>query len=431
MRSHRNIVRSSHAPVCSRSGWLAGLARAVALLAVCSSAANVRADRVAALRVEGNERTEVAAIESVLPCALPCEIGADERLELERRLYNLAIFDRAEARLVEPDVLRVRVRERWTLIPFATFSTGESAADLFIAAGVTEYNLLGTASSAEVSASWEQRGPNAAVFWADHDYDARAGGFWAGLDYTSSSFRFADGHAWYRDAGGAALGWKLPFPYGSSLRWSVSLAVSREAITRVEGGNPPVSDGTTFGTTLGLVFDRYSWRDLAPSGLSVDASVTTAAFVPAAEPRHAVELTALGALAATDTTVLMVRAQAGAVTAGNPNHSLLLGSVSEVRGVEDAFHRNRAQLVGNLELRQALRIAERWALQGALFTDAAWFEPFDARGVPQSPLQACSAGAGVRLIPTLLAEVVLRIDVARLLWPKDSWFWQLAFNQFF
>lgn len=46
-------------------------------------------------------------------------------------------------------------------------------------------------------------------------------------------------------------------------------------------------------------------------------------------------------------------------------------------------------------------------------------------------MSAISTGIGARLIPTWLANVIVRVDGSRLLHPDPRWFGQLALSQYF
>jgi hypothetical protein len=78
-----------------------------------------------------------------------------------------------------------------------------------------------------------------------------------------------------------------------------------------------------------------------------------------------------------------------------------------------------------------VKIAKRWALQGVLFADAAAFEPMDAHGVPTEWNAAVSTGAGIRVIPTFLTQLLLRLDGSRLYAPEERWFFQFGVTQYF
>lgn len=384
---------------------------------------------VESVEIRGLRRTRRSTVVDLLPRQAPATFEPTELLEFERRLNNLAIFDKVEVRL-EGKRLLVVLREKWTLIPSIAFSTGRTLIDTFVAVGATEYNFLGTASLLTVSAAWQDRGLNGAISWAAHPYSPDAGAPIVGASYASSYLDFETGEAWRRDQAGAMFGWQLPYHYGSPLRVQPSVFAYHERISEREGGVVSRS-GTAVGTTLECVVDELAWDDLAPSGYQLSAALTTAAFVPAGEPRHDVVLRGSGALRLSPTTVLGAQFIAEAISSGNANHSLLLSSWQEVRGLTDSFYRNQRQLTANVELRQAYRFAERWAVQGALFCDAASFVPLNARGEVQTASSALGVGAGLRLIPTLIANVVPRVDAGRLLKPDSRWFVQIGLAQFF
>ena len=97
---------------------------------------------------------------------------------------------------------------------------------------------------------------------------------------------------------------------------------------------------------------------------------------------------------------LLVRASAELGTRGNVNYGMLLGSVDGVRGLSDAQYFNWVQVLSNVELRQSLRLGERWALQGVLFSDAAAFEQMTAtggRGEQNAALSRLSGWVGRRM----------------------------------
>lgn len=116
---------------------------------------------------------------------------------------------------------------------------------------------------------------------------------------------------------------------------------------------------------------------------------------------------------------------------GNPNHSLLIGSIRGVRGLSDNLYRTRAQGYANVELRHAIPIAARWALQGALFTDVGGFQSFSPEGTVRDWKTAVSAGTGIRVVPTFLSNTLLRVDAARLFSPVQNWLVQVGITQYF
>lgn len=127
----------------------------------------------------------------------------------------------------------------------------------------------------------------------------------------------------------------------------------------------------------------------------------------------------------------MARITGAILNRGNPNFSNLLGSFDGVRGLEDATYHTWAHALLNAELRQAVRLASRWALQGVVFADLAAFDRIEARGRRSGSGWAASGGLGVRVLPTFLAEVVLRLDFGRSLEPEQGFFVQWGLSQYF
>ena len=119
-----------------------------------------------------------------------------------------------------------------------------------------------------------------------------------------------------------------------------------------------------------VTWDRYHWHDLVPSGYRLALEFRPGYFIGANQPRHELRLRYIQGVPLATMTVLMINTVAEAVdNSRNPNHSLLMGSIAGVRGLSHNLYRNRAQTYMNLELRHAIQLAPRWALQGVLFSD--------------------------------------------------------------
>ena len=164
---------------------------------------------------------------------------------------------------------------------------------------------------------------------------------------------------------------KGPFSYWSSLRYEVVVRTYRELIEDQPGTHPP--NGYYIGIAPEVTWDRYHWHDLVPSGYRIALELRPGYFLGPNQNRHEGRLRYLQGIPLGAMTVLMVNGVAGAVNAGNPNHSVLIGSVVGVRGLSDNLFRNRAQSYTNLELRHAVALAPRWALQGVVFSDFGTF----------------------------------------------------------
>ena len=127
----------------------------------------------------------------------------------------------------------------------------------------------------------------------------------------------------------------------------------------------------------------------------------------------------------------MINSVAEAVNTGNPNHSVLIGSIAGVRGLSDNLYRNRAQAYTNLELRHAIALAPRWALQGVLFSDFGTFQSFTEEGQVRSWKGAVNIGTGLRIVPTSLSNTLLRVDLAQLFAPSPNSLIQMGITQYF
>lgn len=400
--------------------------------------------RIERVEIVGAHRTAHATILELLPRQPPAIYTDTELDELERRLRNLEIFDFVSVRRGEAGegveggvprvhVVRVTIREKWTLIPSVDFASGATLADTFFAVGATEYNFLGRASLLGLSVSHEQRGWNFILDFSEHAYRPDRWTVGGEAFYVTSGIRFDDSNdAWFRNRTGSTISLTSPMPHGSFWRYRVGATYLREVAEDPEGTYRP-PNGHAIGTAMTLIWDRYVWNDLVPSGYRATLTVSPGWFFGPHPPqsRHRAELLLNGSLPLTRSTALMGRVVGGINSTGNSNFSMLVGSYSGVRGLEDALYRNWMQAYATVELRQTIRIAERWAVQPVLFADGAAFEQMDAHGERTARSAALGAGAGARIIPMALAGLLLRVDVARLLLPYENLFVQFGTSQYF
>jgi outer membrane protein assembly factor BamA len=422
------------------AAWVLGIAVVVAEATTNEPArAQVEAAsvprRVERLVVHGNTKTKWQTFAELLPARLPATLTPVQIAEMERRLSNLEIFD-AVAVKVQGDTLEVTVREKWTLTPSFSLSTGKTLKDTSITLGATEYNFLGRASILGVEASYDQRRPNGVVYFEDHGFRSDRAALSTGAFFSSGSLRFEQPDAaWFRDQVGGWIGAKLPYSFKLPLRASVGVFYFYERLSDHEGAvHPP--DGHAFGPNFKLTWDQLKWHDLTPSGFRASVEVSPTAFVPTsgdgpAQPRHSVTAITSWAVPWGERFVFTGRVVADAYAPGNANHTALLGSVAGVRGLADAFYRNHLQGYSNIEARYAIKLLSRLALQPVVFLDSAVFLPVDAAGQRRSWQHAVAVGGGVRLIPTFLTRLLLRLDVAHLVAPTREWFVQFGITQYF
>ena len=383
------------------------------------------------VQVEGLIHTRKETILRLLPRSLPAEFTRVEVEEFERRVQNLSLFDRVQVTRAGQNVT-VDVQEKVTLAPILNFTSGTSVKDLNATVGLVEYNLFGTGTQLGGQFNYSQRGPNVDLWLSQHAYEP---GRWAKEikgSYNVNGIRFADSAStWTRNRIGTELELKGPYRYDSPLRYEVVVKFYRELIDDEKGAQRP-PDGYYVGVIPELTWDKYHWHDLVPSGYRIALALRPGFFIGANQQRHEVELRYLQGIPLASTTVLMINSIAEAVNnVGNPNHSLLIGSIEGVRGLSDSLYRNRAQAYTNLELRHAVQVSPRWAVQGVLFSDFGTFQSFTEEGKLRDWRVAMNVGTGVRIVPTFLSNTLLRVDVAHLFSPSPNSLIQIGITQYF
>jgi hypothetical protein len=389
----------------------------------------------------GFQRVRTSVVEDVLPRPLPATLSDDELRELERRLWTMAIFDDVLVAR-EGSTLHVTVREKWTLVPSADFGTSRTLRDSYFLVSLAEYNLFGRAQELGAYVAYGERAVSAEAWWAEQQTSTRRLSFEGAASWVGSGIFFTDSaHAWERRRTGGRFGVRLPFAYGQRFRFGLFTEAYRESLDGTL--TPKLADGTYGGLGLRATWDRYSWNDLAPSGIRVTVEASPGALARGDRllPRHSMLMQVLGALPLSSHVVLALNVVGEAVSPGDPNHSVLLGNLAGdrfavgalggVRGLSDNVHRNTAHAFGNLELRGALTLAPRWYLQGVAFVDGGTFASMNALGETQHPRPALSTGLGVRLLPTAIASFVPRVDAGRRLLPDGAMFWTFGLSQYF
>jgi hypothetical protein len=382
------------------------------------------------LELEGIAGTDEQTFHELLPRPLPAVFSGTEVVEFRRRVKNLALFDAVD---VEPVTrgLRVRVRHKATISPIVDFSTGKTLADSKGTLGAVEHDIDRHATRLGGKATYGERGLNFAVWLHQHQYRPRKWAVETEVYYAGSGFRFesdAGATRWHRNRFGGELEFLSPALYGTRFRYELKLNVYREQIAAIEGPAPP--NGVYLGLAQEFTYDGYTFDDLTPSGVRASVELRPGVFVGAAQARHEVRLKAKGAVKLAEYTALVAFFGSALLNTGNPNHSALLGSQQGVRGLPDAFFRNRAQAYVNVELRQGISLGKRWYVQAVGFGDAAVFDPMDAAGDVTGWERAWSTGVGARLLPTALVDTLLRVDVSRLHEPIGAWLVQFGINQY-
>ena len=383
------------------------------------------------VEVSGILRTREATLLDLLPRSPPALYAVGEIEEFERRISNLEIFDSVSVR-VDESVLRVEVCEKWSLIPEFDLATGTSFQDTYVMLGLTEYNFLGLAASLGLSVYHEQRGWGFYLIYQEHVYRRKRWAFGGETSYETAEYRFRDGASWVMAQGLGSL-WTTSPPLGSDhLRLELGMTYMHQKPHEVMAEVRP-SDGHVLAGAITFTVDDYVWHDLAPRGFLLNLTFRPGLFVEASgvQQRLRGDLEGVASLRLSRYTALMTRIVGGIVNLGNANNSLLIGSAEGVRGLEDAWYFTWAQTFANVELRQAIPLGGRWALQAVLFADTGVFERIDSHGQRDLAHFAFSGGGGIRIVPTWLSGLVPRFDVARLMTPTRTVFYQFGVSQYF
>ena len=382
--------------------------------------------------VEGLGRVSRSVIDELLPREPPACYTPSELSEFERRIWGLGVFDSVAVDR-RKDALRVKVREKWTLIPGINLSIGRNLPDSFFLLSLTEANLFGRAQSLFAYGAYAERQLGGEISWREHESAARRVTFEAGATYSGSSIFFDEGaYAWTGRWAGGRVGIRPPFAYGSQMRVAILAQAYHE---RSEGTRPAHLPSEGLFAALGsrVAWEGYEWHDLAPKGFRIIAELMPGVFLDGSKLRNRSFFTtqALSSIRITETTAVLVNTVTEGAMPGDANHSHLLGNIRGVRGLPDNLYRNMFHVFTNIELRFATALAPRWYLQGVTFVDAAAYSRMNAFGDARPMASALGAGIGVRLVPTVLALIVPRIDVGSLLWPEEVAFVNFGLSQYF
>ena len=385
---------------------------------------------VNSIEIQGNGSTKTEALVEILPRELPTKMTNAEIDEYARRVKNLGIFDLVNVKKVD-NKLMVEVRRKTTLSPIIALSTGKTLRDTSGVFGLNEYDFLGNGTNLGAKASYNDRNLNFSAWIKEHNYQSNRWTRELEVSKLSSSFRFNDtgSNAWTRNRLGAAFEIVSPFSYDSPLLYEIQLKVYSEDFTNVTV-NKRLNSATYIGSLFEVIYDRFKWDDLNPNGFKGAIEVRPG-VMSNGEFRGEALAKFIAATPLAEKTSLVMNGDIAIVNSGNVNHSLLIGSQSGVRGLDDSFYRNSALSYLNLEVRHSVEMMNRIFVQPVLFMDTARFLPMDTEGNNQKWINALSTGVGVRVIPTGFTNLLFRADIARLHVPYEDWLFQVGFSQYF
>lgn len=381
------------------------------------------------IEATGLETTRRDVLIDMLPRPLPTELTEEELAEFSRRVGNLGIFDSVEVQ-PEGNKLKIKLRRKATLTPLVSLSTGKTLEDSSATLGLLEHDFLGQGSHLGGKVSYAERGFNFVAWLERQPYSATRWTTEYNLYRLSSGFRFDDTAGTYsRNRLGGYKEWVTPFKYDSHIQYEFMLQTYYESFSNIQGPIAP-REAMYFGGLFEVIYDRYKWHDLTPSGYKLVGELrpgimTTGRF------RGEARFKWISAMPVGPETVVLFNGNAAAVNPGDPNHSLLIGSQQGVRGLPDSFYRNATSAYANLELRHSLGILPRFYVQPTLFVDTGVFQPMDSTGQTLDWKPALSTGFGLRLVPTGFTNLLLRLDGARLHLPTQGWLFQVGITQYF
>jgi hypothetical protein len=379
--------------------------------------------------INGLGSTKQETLIDLLPRSLPTEISENELAEFSRRVKNLGIFDTVSVERIGSKLI-IDVSRKRTLSPVIDLSTGKTWEDLSATLGASEYDFMGQGTRLGGKASYSERNPNITAWIEEHAYSPNRWATEYELYRLSSSFRFADSPlTWTRNRTGGFAEWISPFYYGSHILYEFQLQAYYEDYSK-DDPTLLMTSGTYVGGLFEIIYDRYKWDDLHPTGYKLVVEFRPGA-IAGGRFRGESRFKVLSAFSLSNNLTLLMNGIAGVVNSGDVNHSLLIGSQQGVRGLSDSFYRTSAAVYLNTEIRYAVRAANKFFLQPTLFIDVGTFEPMNINGERTDWLDALSTGLGLRLVPTGWTNFLFRADASRIHSPTDEWLVQVGITQYF
>lgn len=353
-----------------------------------------------------------------------------------QRLRNLSIFRIAEYQLLDrrvplpdgtiPDdgenhrILRIVVDERWTLIPFGTFSSGGGTFSL--TTGLYEINLFGR--FIELGGQYQRfASTNSFALWAS---DPRLFGERLSLSgsiaqtnrinvFYDDDGELEGGHLRFRRSGQMSLSreWVKWLRTGISLalvddRYSLDLIPDEIAELEQTRGLPEPARYLSFGFAASL--GRINANSYLREGIRLTQSVAVADEAVGSTISFVDTVTEVrGFLILPLHTNVGFRAGVGTTSVDREEYEFFVGGFSPLRGFLHRRFRGTHFWYGNGELRIP-SIDTRWlVLQHVGFIDAS--------GIADGPralteLDGLSSGIGIRILSPKVFSLIARIDYA-------------------
>ena len=384
------------------------------------------------IEIEGLVRTREQAVRWLLGGREGGELDPDRWIEGVHRLYDTTVLYDVATRAVENREqvdLKVGLRDKWTILPYATFQGGGGSVNLGL--GVFDTNLGGYFTNLSVGFS----NLNGVTGYDLNLYQEwfRDTDWYFGLDVSRIGYPtsvYGQGGAavrefsFFRNQQQLLIGRRLP--------QDVRASVYVERVADAQSAGDPAAGALLNGYEYWrarptVVIGRSHLTNFLEQGseLSVGALVG-----PSVGATFSLKRTWIVG----DDANLAAWASAGVMTDTAYINQYRLGGYDTVRGF--ATDRFRGTLTSNasVEFRPKLW-SHRYSfldldwvvLQGAVFADLGWI--FDRQ--QQAGLGLVSAGGGLRLIFVRFSNAILRLDWARSVSPSEGWDFSFGVGQFF
>lgn len=234
---------------------------ATLLLALLTAAAPARAapETISAIEVIGNSRTRIELIRSTIGLAVGDRWGDGAGAEVRRKLLNTRLFWEVTVD-AEPGeggvVVRVAVREKWTIIPLPVVSVTEDRTTAGIS--LMESNLLGSGGRLFATVMNTDGDWSAFLFYSNHGRSAGDGRFFLSGQHGDGEVEtWSDGEVTGRYRAGMTGG---SIGIGRTITGEVSVSATGAFVDHrfgdADGSAEPPADGQEVPLGLVLEIDR-------------------------------------------------------------------------------------------------------------------------------------------------------------------------------
>ncbi len=379
--------------------------------------------KIRSVEIDGQRFTDKSWLKEYLSLDCPCQMKKDELLQKQRKLLTTQVFQSADFALEPEDeghVLKIKLHEKWTVIPVLRGAYGGGTP--LLVAGAYDSHFLGSLYTLGAESRTYGRSPTGGVVWF-------------------RAPRWKDGHHYlnfelWKDNRIRSLIDQEDKEYASV--YGSALAFNSDLLMPLSKEHPELQGGLRFQYRDQKVLDwdekpqvplkdlpftlekertetlslRLLYDDVSVSQLNLDglrALLSYGAVFGADKTRPIIEQELFYYKLFRDDWNLVLHEYLTATPASSYQSLTFLGGFDSIRGIPDgALVGNRA-LYGNLELRKILgKLPYAW-LQAAIYVD----HGLAARKAGEwGEDQRTSLGLGMRLAIPQVHRLMFRIDYA-------------------